>query len=113
MIRDSPWAIIFRDMKINKKAVEQMREYDVALCIPMGQITSLYGLQRSRALYLTRKLVIHARKMKVDVSTVTLARDMTHMCSCIQLLEMAKLVGLKEEYARESIGRINRSIVER
>jgi myo-inositol-hexaphosphate 3-phosphohydrolase len=107
----SPSAIVFSDMKINKKALEQMNERKIALCMPMSTLTSSYGLSRSRSLYMMSKLLTHARKIKLDVSFVTLAKSRTNLCSYIQLLELAKLIGADEEYARKSISEINKSLV--
>lgn len=107
----SPAAIVFSDMRINKKALEQMNERKIALCMPMSSLTSSYGLQRSRSLYMMSKLLHHAKSIKLDVSFVTLAKSRTNICSYMQLLELAKLIGADEEYARRSISETNRSLV--
>ncbi|MDE1871569.1 MAG: hypothetical protein KGI06_05020 [Candidatus Micrarchaeota archaeon] len=107
----SPAAVAFSDFRINKKAIEQMRDKGIALCIPASIITSSYGLQRSRNMYMARKLLEYARKAGLDVSIVTLARSAAHLCSYMQLVEIAKLIGSGEKDARDSIGRVNGSLV--
>lgn len=104
-------AIAFTDMRINKKALEQMQENDVALCMPISALTSSYGFQRSRSLHMMGMLMQHAIKMEIEVSFVTLASNNANLCSAIQLIEIARLMGCDEEYARKSISGINRSLV--
>jgi hypothetical protein len=107
----SPRAVVFYDMRINKKALEQMAERKIALCMPISTLTSLYGLQRSRALYMMSKLLDHAIGIKLDVAFASLAKSNTNLCSYIQLLEIAKLLGAGEDYARKSISQTNKSLV--
>lgn len=107
----SPKAVAFFDSRINKKAIEQIKDRGITLCLPLSFITESSELQRSRRLYMMGRLFGHARKMGVDVSFVTLARSNEHLCSYIQLIELAKLIGAEESYARDSISRVNRSLV--
>jgi RNase P/RNase MRP subunit p30 len=104
---------VFKDLHINKKAMEKMKESDIALCLPTSFITCSYGLQRSRTIYLMSKLFSHAKSIRLDVSFATLAMNNMHLCSYLQLIELAKLLGSDDEYARRSIGEINNSLVQR
>ncbi len=113
VIKANPSAIVFKDLHINKKAMEKMKESDIALCLPTSSITCSYGLQRSRTIYLMSKLFAHAKSIKLDVSFATLAMNNMHLCSYLQLIELAKLLGSDDEYARRSIGEINGSLVQR
>jgi len=106
----SPRAVVFSDSKINKKALEQMRDRDILLCIPADLITGTSGLHRSRNMYMMGKLFDHARSIKLEVSFITLAQSNAHLCSYMQLIEIAKLIGADEEYARASISK-NGSLV--
>jgi RNase P/RNase MRP subunit p30 len=110
-LNSSPAAVVFPDIKINKKALEQMQERRIALCLPISPLTSSYGLQRARSLYMTGKLLHHAMQIKLAVSFVTLAKSRTNLCSYMQLLEIAKLIGADEDYARKSLSDINKSLV--
>lgn len=112
LIKGGPGAIVFKDMHINKRAMDKMREFDIALCLPISFITCSYGLQRSRSIYLMSRLFAHARSIKLEVSFATLAMNNMHLCSYIQLMELARLLGAEEEYARRSISEINGSLVE-
>jgi RNase P/RNase MRP subunit p30 len=107
----SPAAIIIQDLKIDKKALGQMRDANITLCLATSTLTASSGLYRSRNLYMMRKLFDYARSIKLDVSFITLAHSNSHLCSYIQLLELAKLVGAEEEYARKSISKTNCSLV--
>lgn len=106
-----PKAIVFPDSRINKKAMEQMREKDILLCLPMSLITSASGMSRSKSLYMMSKLFDHARSIKLDVAFVTLAKSNSDLCSYMQTLELAKLIGADEAYARKSLSEINKSLV--
>ncbi len=105
-----PRAIVFEDMRINKKALEMMEDRGIALCIPLSSITSLYGLRRSRALYMTAKLLRHSAKIGIDVSIASFARSREYMCSPIQIIAIAKALGIDEEYARRCISETNRKV---
>jgi hypothetical protein len=111
VIKANPSAIVFKDLHINKKVMERMKESDIALCLPASFITCSYGLQRSRNIYLMSRLFAHAKSIKLDVSFATLAMNNMHLCSYIQLMELAKLLGSDEEYARKSLSKINNSLV--
>jgi hypothetical protein len=106
-----PAAVAFQDLRINKKALEQMHDRGIALCLPMSTIMNQQGLKRSRSTYMMSRLLGHAQSIKLDVSIVTLARSNTELCSHMQLVELAKLVGADEAYARRSISAINRRMV--
>ncbi len=93
--------------------MEKMKESDIALCLPTSFITCSYGLQRSRTIYLMSKLFAHAKSIKLDVSFATLAMNNMHLCSYIQLMELAKLLGADEEYAKRSMSETNRMLVEK
>ncbi len=107
----SPCAVVLSDSRIDKKAMEQMKEKRIALCIPFSAIISSYGLQRSRGLYMTSKLLDHAKSIKLDVAFVTLSKTKSNLCSYMQLLELAKLIGADEDHARQSLSTTNRSLV--
>jgi len=111
VIKGNPSAIAFKDLHINKKAMEKMKESEIALCLPMSYITCSYGLQRSRNIYLMSKLFAHARSIKMDASFATLAMNNIHLCSYMQLIELAKLLGASDDYARSSISGINGALV--
>jgi RNase P/RNase MRP subunit p30 len=99
----SPSAIVFPDSRINKKALEQMKEREIALCIQLSNLTMSYGLQRSRNLYMASKLFDYAKGMEIDVCFASFARTNVQLCSYIQIIELARLLGADEEYAKKSL----------
>ncbi|MGD0729118.1 MAG: hypothetical protein ABR981_03515 [Candidatus Micrarchaeaceae archaeon] len=111
MLSANPKAIVFSDLRINKKAIEQMRDKEIILCIQTSNISNSADLQRSKILYMTSKLFDYARSMKLDISFASFARREHELCSYMQMLELAKLIGANEEYARRSISEVNKSLM--
>jgi hypothetical protein len=111
IIKMNPSAIVFANLRLDKKAMENMRENDVALCIPTSMITSTYALQRSKTLYWTSRLFKYAKSIKLNVSFATLAKSNIHLCSYIQLVELAKLLDDDEKYIKHCISETNKSLV--
>jgi RNase P/RNase MRP subunit p30 len=105
-------AVIISDSRIDKKLIAQMSENDIALCIPVSAITSGYGLARSKTTYMMGNLFTYAKKSKIDIAFVTLAGSRMQMASAMQLIELAMLVGADEAYARDSISRVNKGLME-
>lgn len=106
----SPKAVVFPDSRINKKAMEQMNDRGILLCLPMSMLTGSSGINRSKTMYMMSKLLDHALSIKLEVSFVTLARSSSNLCSYLQLIELAKLIGANEEYARKSISETNKTL---
>lgn len=111
VLKMSPKAVVFPDSRIDRKVMKSVAERGVMLCMPLSNIMTSYGLKRSRSLYMMSKLFDYARSKKIEVSFVTLARSNNHLCSYMQLAELAKLIGADDAYARRSIGETNRSLV--
>jgi hypothetical protein len=104
-------AILIGDAQIDKKLITAMADNDTVLCIPLSEIMGLYGLKRSRLMFKMGKLFSYARKEGLDVSFTTLARSNSMMCSYMQMVELAKLLGVGEDYARKSVGEVNKRLV--
>jgi hypothetical protein len=111
ILNRKPNAVAFTDLIINKKALEQMEDKGITLFMPLSIITMSYGLQRSRKIYMMKKLFTHANKIKLNASFATLAKSNIELCSYMQIVELAKLVGADEDYARKSLSEINKSLV--
>ncbi len=112
LVKQGATAVAITDSYIDRKLMEAIKEQGCILCFPMSVITSSYGVERTRNIYKMSKLFAHARKAKVDVTFVSMAKDKTHMNSCMQLIELAKLLGADEAYARKAIADTTRMIVE-
>lgn len=111
VLSQSPNAVILSDLRIDKKLMEQMLEKEIAICLPMYMITGNSGMNRSKTLYMMSKLLDYAMSLELDVSFITLAKSSSNLCSYMQLIELAKLLGADEQYARKSVSEINSSLV--
>jgi len=105
--------VAITDSYIDKKLLEVIADAGCILVLPMGIITASYGIERTRNIYRMSRLFEHARKMKIPVSFVSMAKTPQHMNSYMQLLELAKLLGADDKYARESMTKTNKRLVTR
>lgn len=103
-------AIIITDSRINRELMEHISRGNIVLCMPLSNITSTNGLNRTKRIYMMSKLLNHARKNKIDVSFISMARSNEQLLSYAQLIELAKLIGADEQYARNSLSIINKRL---
>ena len=103
-------ALIISDSRIDKKLMEQMANNGIVLCIPLGTLTSSYGLGRQKMIYLTSRLFAYARKSKIEVSFITLAKSQMYQASSAQIIALAMLLGADEQYARHSISTVTKGL---
>ncbi|MEM0149394.1 MAG: hypothetical protein QXW10_00660, partial [Candidatus Micrarchaeaceae archaeon] len=96
-------AVIPFNLQPDRLLVSALRDNDVTLLIPFSIIVSARGLAMSRNLHYASKLLAYARKKKVNVGFITLARSTLYMESYMQLIGLAKLIGASEEEARLGI----------
>lgn len=111
-VRSHAKAVAIIGARIDRKLLEEMSGNGVVLCMPMEQLTTCSGLERTKRIYFMRKLYAAARKRDIHVSFASFARDKLQLCSYMQLIEMAKRIGATEQYARYSLAEINGSLVE-
>ena len=104
-------ALRLQEPTIDKRLIAAMAENGTALCIPISDITSLYGLKRSRTLYKIGKLFAYVKKAGVDVSLITGARSDSMLCSYMQIIEVARLFGADEADTRRSLSEVNRGLL--
>ncbi len=97
--------------EIDKKLIASMADNGVVLCIALSDIMEPHGLKRSHLIFKAGKLFAYAKKEGVDVAFVTLAKSRSYMCSYMQMVELAKLIGADEGYARRSIGETNKRLI--
>ncbi|MDE1865266.1 MAG: hypothetical protein KGH94_01340 [Candidatus Micrarchaeota archaeon] len=110
--KQSPRAIIISDSRIDRKLLDTVKARNLILCIPFDRILSSQGLRRSSTIYLTSRLAKYAIKRGIRVSFVSMAGSEEALCSPVQLVELAKLLGVKEEYARNSVSVTNAELIE-
>jgi hypothetical protein len=113
LVKNGATAVAITDSYIDKKLMDTINKEKCVLCLPMINITASYGVERSRNIYKMSKLFAYARKAGIDVCFASMAKTPAHMNSYMQLIELAKLVGSDEQYARHSISVITKSIVEK
>jgi RNase P/RNase MRP subunit p30 len=109
--KQQPRAIIISDCRIDRKLLATMKGKDVMLCIPFNRILESVGLRRSSSIYMTSKLANYAIKREIKVAFVTLAGSEEMLCSPVQMIELIKLLGVKEDYARKSVSEINEALI--
>lgn len=107
----SPKAVIVNDSRIDRRLIDTLKARDVILCVPFDRILSSTGLRRSSAIYLTSRLAQYAIKRGVRVSFVSFAGSEEMLCSPVQLIALAKLLGVNEEYARNAISVTNAELI--
>ncbi len=100
-------AIYIPDYQIDKKLIATMADNEAILCVSLSDVMEPYGLKRSQLIFRIGKLFAYAKKEGVDVAFLTLAKARSRMCSYMQIIELAKLIGADEDYARRSVGEIN------
>ncbi len=113
LVKHGAVAIAITDSFIDKQLMAEMKERNCILLLPMTNITASFGLQRSHNIFKMSKLFSYARKMKIEICFASMAKTPLHLNSYIQLIALAKLVGSDDTYARYSLNKISKSIVER
>ncbi len=112
MIKAGAAAAVVERNDADRKLLATMRDRDVVLLMPMGPVTGEYGLHRSRTMYFMQSMLRTALRMRVRVSFASMAESRLQMCSYMQLVELAKLVGASEKLARDSVSVTNRELGE-
>jgi len=102
-VKSGAHAIGITDYRIDRKLMQTMKEREVALLVSFAGIKELGGNSRQRALYMMAKLVQKAVKMGIEVHFASMARSKLQMFSTMQLIEMAKLVGVDEAAAKAGL----------
>jgi RNase P/RNase MRP subunit p30 len=103
-------ALVIEDMRIDRSLMDTMVKKGTLLCMPMRAITSREGLDRSKEIFLMRGMFDYAKHRGMHVAFVSLAASCPELCSSMQLIEFARLLGADEQYARYSISTVNREI---
>ncbi len=110
LVKNGATAVAITDSYIDKKLMDTIKQESCILCIPTCIITASYGVERSRNIYKMSRLFAYAKKQGIDVCFASIATSKAHVNSYMQLIELAKLIGADEKYARYSISEITKSI---
>ncbi len=113
MARSGAKAIMMKDFKIEKKLLEIAIENGCILLVPVNSIVSSYGFERSRNLFKASKFLRYVKKKGAKISFISMASSKTGMCSYMQLVELAKMLGASEEEARAGISKTTKSVFDR
>ncbi len=104
-------AVAITDSYIDKKLIDTIKEEKCILLMPMNIITASSGIERSHNIFKMAKLFTYARKKGIEVGFASMAKTPLYLNSYIQLIELAKLIGADDKYARHSLNEINWSMV--
>lgn len=104
-------AIWITDYLIDKKLLEVMADGSVAAVFAMSDIVLSKGLQRSKTMSRMASLLNYSIKMDVEPCFITLADSQKNMCSYMQLVELAKLLGADDDCARSGISETTKRIL--
>lgn len=111
LIKNGAKAVVITDSYMDKQLMETISNNDCILCMPMNIITASSGMERTKNIYRMAKLLKLAMRKRIKVGFISLAKTPQYLNSYIQLIELAKLIGADEQYARNSISEINKMVV--
>lgn len=107
IVRSGCSMVIFDNYRIEGKLIAEMKANESTAYIPLYKITESYKLYRSREIYKASKLLKYLNRKRIDIGFVTFAESVEGMCSYIQMVELAKLIGADEKMAKMGISKIN------
>lgn len=110
MARSGAKAIMIKDFKIEKKLLEIAIDNGCTLLVPFNTIISAYGFERSRNLFKASRFLSYARKNDAKISFISMASSKIWMCSYMQLVELAKMIGASEGEARIGVGETTKAV---
>ncbi|MGC8571943.1 MAG: hypothetical protein ACP5RI_03350 [Candidatus Micrarchaeia archaeon] len=100
-------AIVIKGSYINKMLLSMMKDNNTIIYLPISDITSVYGIERTKRIYYMKKLFEYARSKDINIGFASFATDSFNLLSVIQLIELAKVIGADERYAKYSISSIS------
>ncbi len=93
-------AIVPTDFEVSNLLLARLAEHNTILCMPISEILKSNGMQQQYLLHLASIAVKMAKRKKARLSVISFAESRLYVCSPIQLVAMASLLGIKEEDAR-------------
>ena len=105
-------AVAPEDYRLEPKAAAQMRDRGTILGISTYPIMSANGIKRSKRIHFAERMFALGEKKGIDVAFITIARSELYLCSAMQLIGLAGLIGADEEQARESVAMVNKRLSE-
>jgi RNase P/RNase MRP subunit p30 len=98
--------ISFQDHEIVNKVIAAAKEAEKPIVVNISGIFSKSKGERYRNIGRIRGLLKAVSKAKADPAIISAAPDPDYLTSSLQMVEVAKFLGLKEEGARHAISRI-------
>lgn len=95
-------ALAYGNLPCNR-IMETIRIKEKLLLLPIARITCLEKGARLQSLFSARRLLRDAMMSKVNISIVTLAEEKEYMLSAVQMLEIAKLLGVEQSVAERML----------
>ena len=105
-------AVVPEDYRLEPKAAAQMLDRDTILGISTYPLMSTNGIKRSKRIHFAGRMFALAEKKGIDVAFITVARSELYLCSAMQLIVLAGMIGANEDQARDSIARVNKRLSE-
>lgn len=89
-----------------------MLNRDTILGISVYPLMSTNGIKRSKRIYFAGRMFSLGEKKGIDVAFITVARSDLYLCSALQLIGLAGMIGADEAQARDSIATVNKRLSE-
>lgn len=100
--------IAITDFSMDKTLLAKIKDNDAVLCIPLSVIEKSAHGSRPSLMYRAAALSRYALSKRIELSIASLADSRRYMLSYMQIIELAKLIGIDREKARECVSEANR-----
>lgn len=91
------------DFFIDRRLMAIIKDLGTKLVVPISDILEASYIERSKRIYRASHFVGSAMKSGMDVHFASMARSPLYLNSHVQLIELAKVLGVSEEHARRSM----------
>jgi len=106
-LEKSARAVVPIDFQVSNTLLARLSEHSTAICLPISKILESSGLEQQYLLHSASMLAKKAIEKNVRLSIASFAQSKDYACSPVQLISIAKLIGMTEEEARLSISAVN------
>ena len=112
LVKHGAPAVAITDSYIDRKLMEAIKDNGCVLVLPISVMTASWGVERSRNIYRMAKLYRYAVKKEIKTTFASMAKSPQYMNSYMQLIELAKLLGADDKYARHSLSETTKTIAD-
>jgi hypothetical protein len=110
-VKQGAAAVWIKDYLLDKQLLDVVYDNTIPLVFPISDIVCANGLQRPRLMSKMSRLLKYSAKLGIGISFITMAESRSGMCSYMQIVEIAKLLGADEECARAGLSEINKRML--